>query len=107
MFMGIALTVNSITLPGIFFILLAQGAAAGVFFTVKYVLGKKRNFIKGFMADDATLVYKDRRKAADVLWKHVKHFMEAETMWSRYSYDYSRLWLEKYEDKLEKFKDKA
>lgn len=39
------------------------------------VLDKKRNFIKGFMADDATLVYKDRQNAADVLWKHVKHFM--------------------------------
>ena len=25
-------------------------------------------------------------------------------MWSRYKYDYSRLWLEKYEDELERFK---
>ena len=65
------------------------------------------NFINGFMADDATLVYIDRQKAANVLWKHVKHFMEAETIGSRYKYDYSRLWLEKYEDKLEKFKERS
>ena len=81
-----------------------HGAAVGVFFIARFVLDKKRNFIKGFMADDATLVYKDRQKAADVLWKHVKHFMEAETLWSRYKYDYYRLWLEKYEDELERFK---
>lgn len=89
---------------GIFFIIMAQGAPVIVFFTARFVLGKKRNFIKGFMADNATLVYKDREEAANVLWKHVKHFMEAEPMWSRYKYDYSRLWLEKYEDKLEEFK---
>ena len=46
-----------------------HGAAVGVFFIARFVLDKKRNFIKGFMADDATLVYKDRQKAADVLWK--------------------------------------
>lgn len=117
MFLGIVLIVNFFTstesgmsgalFAGVFFILLAQGAAVAVFFTARFVHGKKRNFIKGFMADDATLIYKDRNEAANVLWKHVKHFMEAETMWSRYKYDYSRLWLEKYEDKLEKFKEKA
>ena len=116
MVIGIVLTVNSFTategdmsgprFAGIFFIVLAQGAVLGVFFTIRFVLSKKRNFIKGFMADDATLVYKDRKKVANVLWKHVKHFMEAETMWSRYKYDYSKLWLEKYEDKLEEFLDK-
>ncbi len=90
---------------GIFFIIMAQGAPVMIFFTARFVLGKKRNFIKGFMADDATLIYNDRQKAAMVLWKHVKHFMEAETIGSRYKYDYSRLWLEKYEDKLVKFKD--
>ena len=114
MFMGCAIIYTSLTsmksdkisalIAGIFILLLAQGAAVAVFFTVRFVLDKKRNFIKGFMADDATLVYKDRQKAADVLWKHVKHFMEAETLWSRYKYDYSRLWLEKYEDELERFK---
>ena len=116
MVMGIAMTVVSFNsagseksgplFAGIFFIIMAQGAAIAVFFTVKFVAAKKRNFIKGFMADDATLVYKDRKRAANVLWKHVKHFMEAETMWSRYKYDYSRLWLEKYEDKLDMFLDK-
>ena len=92
---------------GIFFIIMAQGAPVIIFFTARFVLGKKRNFINGFMADDATLVYIDRQKAANVLWKHVKHFMEAETIGSRYKYDYSRLWLEKYEDKLEKFKERS
>ena len=114
MFMGSSIIFHSLTsiesdkisalIAGIFILLLAQGAAVGVFFIARFVLDKKRNFIKGFMADDATLVYKDRQKAADVLWKHVKHFMEAETLWSRYKYDYSRLWLEKYEDELERFK---
>ena len=116
MVMGIAWIKISVTstdsgatgflLGGIFVILLAQGAALGIFFTMRFVLGRKRNFIKGFMADDATLVYKERLKAANELWKHAKHFMESETMWSRYQYDYSRLWLEKYQDKLEKFLDK-
>ena len=114
MFMGIVIIVNSLNskdssmsgalFAGIFILLLAQGAALAVFLTARFVLGRKRNFIKGFMADDATLVYKDRQRAANVLWKHVKHFMEAENLWSRYKYDYSRLWLEKYEDKLDKFK---
>ena len=114
MFMGCSIIFHSRTsmesdkisalISGIFILLLAQGAAVGVFFIARFVLDKKRNFIKGFMADDATLVYKDRQKAADVLWKHVKHFMEAETLWSRYKYEYSRLWLEKYEDELESFK---
>ena len=99
---------NEAALPvGIFFIIMAQGAPFTIFFTASFVLGKKRNFIKGFMADDATRIYIDRQKAANVLWKHVKHFMEAETIGSRYKYDYSRLWLEKYEDKLEKFKEDA
>lgn len=114
MFMGIVIIVNSLNskdssmsgalFAGIFILLLAQGAALAIFLTARFVLGRKRNFIKGFMADDATLVYKDRQRAANVLWKHVKHFMEAENLWSRYKYDYSRLWLEKYEDKLDKFK---
>ena len=99
---------NEAALPvGIFFIIMAQGAPFTIVFTASFVLGKKRNFIKGFMADDATRIYIDRQKAANVLWKHVKHFMEAETIGSRYKYDYSRLWLEKYEDKLEKFKEDA
>lgn len=117
MVIGIVLIVNSLTsmesdktaalITGVFFILMAHGAAVAVFFTVRFVNSKKRNFIKGFMADDATLIYKDRQKAANVLWKYVKHFMEAEPMWSRYKYEYSRLWLEKYEDRLERFKEKA
>ncbi|MCR5383772.1 MAG: DUF3592 domain-containing protein [Saccharofermentans sp.] len=94
-------------ITGIFFVLLAQGAAVAVFFTVRFVHVKKRIFIKGFMADDATLVYKNRQKAAKVLWKHVRRYMESEPPWSRYKYDYSRLWLEKYEEKIEKLIDKG
>ena len=115
MFMGIAWIVISLTsnksedsgflIGGIIVVILAQGCPLGIFLTMRSIFRKKRNFIKGFMADDATRIYKDREKAAGVLWKHVKHFMEAETAWSRYKYDYSRLWLEKYEDKLEKFLD--
>ncbi|MBO7450320.1 MAG: DUF3592 domain-containing protein [Clostridiales bacterium] len=91
---------------GIFVVLIAQGAALGNFLTIRSVMGKKRRFIKGFMDDDATLVYKDRQKAAKVLWKHVKHFMERENIRTRYRYDYSKLWLQKFEDELEKFRDK-
>ena len=110
MVMGIAWIVVStekgekgFLIGGIFVILLAQGVAVGIRFIVKYLSRKKKNFIEGFMSDDATMVYKDRRKAANVLWKHVRRFMEAEPLGSRYKYDYSKLWLEKYEDKLEKF----
>ena len=115
MVMGIAWIVHSFTSEedgasgflagGIFVILLAQGLILVNYFTIRFVYRKKHDFIKGFMADDATLIYKDRIKAANVLWKHVKRFMEAETAWSRYKYDYSRLWLEKFEDKIEKYRD--
>lgn len=114
MFMGIAWIAASVTskdndqpgliVGGIFVIILAQGALAGIILTVRFVNAKKRKFIEGFMEDDATLVYKDREAAANVLWKYVKHFMESETLWSRYKYDYSKLWLEKYEDKIEMFR---
>lgn len=115
MVMGIAMIVTSLTstdssvtgalYAGIFFLFLAQGCPITCYFTMRFIFIRKRNFIKGFMADDATKIYKDREKAAKVLWKHVRRFMEAETLWSRYKYDYSKLWLEKYEDKLEKFID--
>ena len=62
---------------------------------------RKRRFIAGFMADDATAVYKDRAKAGQILWKHVNEYMFSEPYFSRYSYKYERYWLEKYGDKLE------
>ena len=114
MVIGIALIGISLTstesetsgarITGMFFIFLAQDAVVVIFLTMRFILSKKRKFIKGFMADDATLVYKDRQKAANALWKHVKHFMEAESVWSRYKYEYSRLWLVKFEDRIEKYK---
>ena len=66
---------------------------------------KKRRFITGFMADDATAVYADRNKAAKILWKHVNKYMEKELPWSRYSYEYERYWLDTYKDKLEHLKE--
>lgn len=92
---------------GIFVISLAQGCPLAIFLTMRFLFIRKRNFIRGFMADDATRIYKEREKAANVLWKHVKRFMQAETLWSRYKYDYSRLWLEKYEDKLDRYLDRG
>ena len=62
---------------------------------------RKRRFIAGFMADDATAVYKDRAKAGQILWKHVNEYMFSEPMYSRFSYDYSGFWLEKYKNELE------
>ena len=64
---------------------------------------RKRRFVIAFMADDITSRYKERDKAARVLWKHVSHYMVKETLFSRYTYDYSRYWLKKFEDKLVKF----
>lgn len=90
---------------GIIVLIFAHFALAGVIISSRYINRKKRAFIKGFMADDATSVYKDREKAAEVLWKHVKRFMEAETFNSRYKYDYSGLWLTKFEDELKDFRN--
>ena len=114
MFMGIAWVVIALTskdggnkgylIGGIVVILLAQGCPLGIFLTMRFIFRRKRSFIKGFMEDDATKIYNERWKAANVLWKHVKHFMEAESFMSRYKYDYSRVWLEKFEDKIEKFR---
>lgn len=64
---------------------------------------RKRKFVLAFMADDITARYKDREKAARVLWKHVSHYMVKETLFSRFKYDYSRYWLKKYENELVKF----
>ena len=66
---------------------------------------RRRRFIAGFMADDATAVYKDRNKAAQILWKHVNRYMYRELPWSRFSYEYSKYWLEKYKNKLEHLKE--
>jgi hypothetical protein len=59
------------------------------------------------MADEATAVYARREEAAQLLWKLVKRYMEAEPMWSRFKLEYNRDWLETYEDKLEHLKAKA
>lgn len=56
------------------------------------------------MADEATVVYARREEAAQLLWKLVKRYMEAEPMWSRFKLEYNRDWLETYEDKLEHLK---
>ena len=60
--------------------------------------------ISTFMADEATAVYAKREEAAQLLWKLVKRYMEAEPMWSRFKLEYNRDWLETYEDKLEHLK---
>ena len=77
---------------------------AGVIISIFYLKGKKTAFISAFMADEATAVYARREEAAQLLWKLVKRYMEAEPMWSRFKLEYNRDWLETYEDKLEHLK---
>ena len=88
----------------IFMVILGHGMLAGVIISIRYLGRKKRAFISGFMADEATSVYEDRMAAAEVLWKLVKHYMEKEPFYSRFKLEYNRDWLETYEEKLEGFK---
>lgn len=88
----------------VFFMLLGAGMMAGVIFSIFYVNGKKAAFIRGFMADEATAVYKDREKAAEILWRYVKHYMESEPPRSRFKLEYNRDWLESFDEHLEHLK---
>ena len=65
---------------------------------------QKTGFINAFMNDPETSAYSERENAAKALWKHVSHYMEKETPWSRYKLEYSRFWLEKYKNRIEKFR---
>lgn len=82
---------------------LVCGLIPGAFYAIYLIREnkRKRRFIAGFMADGATAVYKDRAKAGQILWKHVNEYMFSEPMYSRFSYDYSGFWLEKYKNELE------
>ncbi len=93
---------SSMIIAAAFFIFLGSGFIPLIITTIMRQNRNKRLFIKAFMADEATAVYSDRAKAAGILWKHVNHYMEKETLWSRYKLEYSRFWLERYKDKLEK-----
>ena len=88
----------------LFMIILGHMMLAGVIISIFYLKGKKTAFIRAFMADEATSVYVRREEAAELLWKLVKRYMEAEPMWSRFKLEYNRDWLETYEDKLEHLK---
>ena len=61
-------------------------------------------FIMAFMADEATKIYSDREGAAYELWLLVKKFTQTEPMWSKYKPLYNGYWLQKYADKLEKYR---
>ena len=90
-----------------FLMLLGHGMLAGVIYSIYYLNGKKKAFITGFMADEATAVYVNRDEAAEILWKLVKRYMESEPFFSRFKLEYNRDWLETYEDRLEHLKAKA
>lgn len=92
------------TAAGTFFMILGSGFIPLILFSLRRQTRRKTAFLKAFMADEATSVYSNRSKAAKVLWKHVNHYMEKETPWSRYKLEYSRFWLCKYKDKLEKYR---
>ena len=95
---------GSFLIPGIIVLLIAQGCPLTIFLTARRLSARKKNFIKAFMADDFTAVYTQRKKAAVKLWKYVKHFMEKEPIRTKYTLSYQRYWVEKYRDKLERFR---
>lgn len=112
LFMGVMLIYSYFSKPdqdvsmvfvAVFVLLLGHGMLAGVIVSIFYLRNKKNRFIRAFMADAATEVYRDREKAAEMLWKRVKHYMEKETPWSRYKLEYDRNWLAKYSRDLEKY----
>jgi hypothetical protein len=77
------------------------GAVVG---TALYLKKKRAQFIMAFMADEATKIYSDREGAAYELWLLVKKFTQTEPMWSKYKPVYNGYWLQKYADKLEKYR---
>lgn len=87
----------------IFFMLMGLCMIGPVAGTMANMNIKKKTFIYDFMNDDMTSVYSDREGAAKALWKLVKHFMERETLWSKYKLKYSREWLMWYSKELEKY----
>ena len=116
-FMGCMIMIQSLQNPdnnvmGVIFVsgffivmgLVLWGAVVG---SAIYLKKKRTMFIMAFMSDEATKNYSDREGAAYELWLLVKRFTQTEPLWSKYKPVYNGYWLEKYEDKLEKFKDKA
>ena len=90
-----------------FFIMMGLVLWGAVVGSAIYLKKKRAMFITAFMSDEATKNYFDREGAAYELWSLVKKFTQTEPLWSKYKPVYNGYWLEKYEDKLEKFKDKA
>ena len=72
--------------------------------TMVKLIRQKNSFISAFMNDPETATYSDRENAAKTLWKLASHYMEKETPWSRYKLEYSRFWLDKYRNNIEKFR---
>ena len=87
-----------------FFIAMGLGLWAAVVGTALYLKKKRAIFITAFMADEATKIYSDRDGAAYELWLLVKKFTQTEPMWSKYKPVYNGYWLQKYADKLDKYK---
>ena len=90
-----------------FFIMMGLVLWGAVVGSAIYLKKKRTMFISAFMSDETTKNYSDREGAAYELWSLVKKFTQTEPLWSKYKPVYNGYWLEKYEDKLEKFKDKA
>ena len=87
-----------------FFIAMGLGLWAAVVGTALHLKKKRAVFITAFMADEATKIYSDRDGAAYELWLLVKKFTQTEPMWSKYKPVYNGYWLQKYADKLDKYK---
>ena len=90
-----------------FFIMMGLVLWGAVVGSAIYLKKKRTMFITAFMSDEATKNYSDREGAAYELWSLVKKFTQTEPLWSKYKPVYNGYWLEKYKDKLEKFKDKT
>ena len=87
-----------------FIMLMGLGLWGAVVGSALYLKKKRAVFIAAFMADEATMIYSDRENAAYELWLLVKKFTQTEPMWSKYKPVYNGYWLQKYADKLEKYR---
>lgn len=87
-----------------FFIMMGLVLWGAVVASALYLKKKRALFITSFMTDEATKIYSDREGAAYELWLLVKKFTQTEPMWSKYKPVYNGYWLQKYADKLEKYR---
>ena len=96
--------VASVIVVSGFFIMMGLVLWGAVVASALYLKKKRALFITSFMTDEATRIYSDREGAAYELWLLVKKFTQTEPMWSKYKPVYNGYWLQKYADKLEKYR---